>query len=233
MKRIIMKKIVILVCFTVFYSVNINSQTIEKPNYGLKSHETLEITRFENKASRTTVYLTVENKIAGGYFCADKNTFIIYPDGTRSKLISSNGIPVCPDSYKFKSVGEKLSFELTFPALKQNIQWIDLVEDCQDNCFSFYGLCLNNTLNKKIDEASFLAENNEAAKALISFTDLAGSAEIKNSGMEGLIYVSIIKLAKETGDTTKASEWYSKLKSSNISRKELYLKNLNAQGIIY
>jgi hypothetical protein len=233
MKNIIMKKFAILVCFTMLYLTNVKSQTIEKPNYGLKSHETLEITGIENTPSHTTIYLTVENKITGGYFCADKNIFILYPDGSRSKLLSSKGIPVCPDSHKFKSVGEKLSFELTFASLKANTKWIDLVEDCQDNCFSFYGLCLNNMLNKKIDEASYLAENNEPAKALLSFTDLAGSAEIKNSGMEGLIYVSIIKLAKETGNITKASEWYSKLKSSNISRKELYLKNLNVQGIVF
>jgi hypothetical protein len=233
MKKITMKKIAILACFTVLCSASVKSQTIEKPNYGLKSHETLEITRIENTQSHSTIYFTVENKITGGYFCADKNIFIVYPDGTRSKLISSKGIPVCPDSYKFKTVGEKLSFELTFPALKQNTKWIDLVEDCQDNCFSFYGLCLNNILNKKIDEASSLAENNEPSKALLSFTDLAGSAENRNSGMEGLVYVSIIKLAKETGDIAKASDWYSKLKSSNIPRKDLYLKNLNGQGILY
>lgn len=233
MNVIIMKDIALLVCIAVLYTTSVKSQTIEKPNFGLKSHETLEITRIENSPSRTTIYFTVENKITGGYFCADKNIFLIYPDGTRSRLISSKGIPVCPDSYKFKTVGEKLSFQLTFTSIKPNTQWIDLVEDCQDNCFSFYGLCLNNILNKKIDDASYLAENNEPAKALLSFTDLAGSAEIRNSGMEGLIYVSIIKLAKETGDIAKASDWYSILKSSSLPRKELYLKNLNAQGIVY
>ena len=228
-----MKNLALLVCMAVLYTTSVKSQTTENPNYGLKSHETLEITRIGNSPSLTTVYFTVENKITGGYFCADKNIFLIYPDGTKSRLVSSNGIPICPDSYKFKMVGEKLSFELTFPALKQNIHWIDIIEDCSDNCFSFYGVCLDKDLNKAIDDASDLAERNEMAKALISFTDIAATIESMNSGMSGLIYVSIIRLAKETGDKTKAAEWYMKLKSSSIPRKDLYLKNLNAQGIIY
>ena len=228
-----MKKIGIIFCLAIFYLVQVKSQTIENPNYGLKSHETLEITRIENTPSHTTIYLTVENKINGGYFCADKNIYIIYPDGRKSKLISSKGIPVCPDSYKFKAVGEKLSFELTFSSLKPNTQWIDLVEDCNENCFSFYGVCLNKTLNSKIDEATRLAENNEPAKALISFSELAASMDNLNSGMDGLIYVSIVKLAKETGNEPKAAQWYQKLKSSSVPRKELYLKHLNAIGIVY
>lgn len=228
-----MKKIGIIICLTIIYVTQLKSQTIEKPNFGLKSHETLEITRIENTSSRTIIYLTVENRIAGGNFCADKNIYIIYPDGKKSKLISSKGIPVCPESYKFKTVGEKLSFELTFSSLTPNTQWIDLLEDCNEDCFSFYGICLNKNLNSKIDEAASLAEKNEPSKALVSFSELGSSMDNLNSGMGGLIYVSIIKLAKETGDKTKAAEWYTKLKSSNIPKKELYIKNLNAQGIIY
>ena len=94
-------------------------------------------------------------------------------------------------------------------------------------------LCLDNDLNKKIDDASSLAENNEPAKALISFINIADTIEGKNSGIEGLIYINIIKLAKETGNTAKASEWYSKLKMSGIPRGGAYIKHLNSQGIIY
>src|ERR1035437_8059251 len=145
------------------------SQTSLKPNYALKSLETLEITKVVTTAQKTIISLTVENRITGGYFCADKNIFIIYPDGTRSRLISSKGIAVCPETYKFKTIGQKLNFELTFPPLKPGTQWFDLVEDCTENCFSFYGVCLNNDLNKMIDDASVFAENGEPAKASISF----------------------------------------------------------------
>jgi hypothetical protein len=212
---------------------NINSQTCNHPNIGLKSHETLEIPKVEITRQETVIYLSIENRIPEGYFCADKNIFIIYPDGTRSRLTSSKGIPVCPEAYKFKTIGEKLYFELTFPPLKQDIQWIDLIEDCSENCFSFYGVCLDNNLNKKIDEASGFAENKAPAKALMSFIKIANTIDSKNSGIEGMIYINIIKLSKETGNIPKAAEWYSKLKLSGVPRYELYIKHLNSQGIIY
>lgn len=227
-----MKMMLSALLFSAIGVINIYSQTVNHPNSGLKSHETLEISKIVITAQKTVIFLTVENRITGGYFCADKNIFIIYPDGTRSKLTSSNGIPVCPNSYKFKTIGEKLSFELTFPPLRNNTQWIDLIEDCTENCFSFYGVCLNNELNKKIEDASVLAENKEPVKALMEFIKMAETFD-NNSGIEGLIYLNIIQLAKETGNIPKANEWYNKLKSSVTPRKELYIKHLNSQGIIY
>ena len=219
--------------FLVTCFVKINSQSFNHPNIGLKSHETLEISKVEISPQNTLIFLSVENRITGGYFCADKNISIIYPDGTRSRLTSSKGIPVCPETYKFNTIGEKLNFELTFPPLKQDTQWIDLVEDCSDNCFSFFGICLNSYLNKQIDDASVFAEKDEPAEALMNFIKIAGTIDSKNSGIEGLIFINIIKLSKETSNISKAAEWYSKLKLSDIPRNELYIKHLNSQGIIY
>jgi hypothetical protein len=227
------KSIISILFFSMTGTVYINSQTCVNPNFGLRSHETLEISKVVTSAQKTVIFLSVENRITGGYFCADKNIYIIYPDGTRSKLISSTGIPVCPETYKFKAAGEKLSFELTFPPLKQDIQWIDIVEDCTENCFSFYGVCLNSDLNKKIDNASVLAENEEPAKALIEFFKIGNSLEKSESGITGLIYINIIKLAKETGNISQAAWYYTKLKSSDIPGSELYIKHLNSQGIIF
>ena len=228
-----MKTVISVIAFHGIILTNIFSQTFIQPNIGLKSHETLEIAKIDLTVQKTLIFLSVENRIADGYFCADKNIFILYPDGTRSKLTTSKGIPVCPDSYKFKTIGEKLNFELTFPPLKPGTQWIDLIEDCSDNCFSFFGVCLNTNLNKRIDEASVLAENEKPAEALMDFIKIAGTIDSKNSGIEGLIFIDIIKLAKETNNMQKASEWYSKLKLSAIPRNELYIKHLNSQGIIY
>jgi hypothetical protein len=213
--------------------VNIQSQTYNQPNVALKSHETLEISKIEINVHNTSIYLSIENRIAGGNFCADRNIYLICPDGSRQKLTRANNIPVCPDSYIFKSIGEKLQFTLEFPPIKPGTKWIDLIEECTDYCFSFYGVCLDTDLNKKIDDASSLAENNEPAKAMISFIKIADNIESKKSGIEGLIYINIIKLAKETGNITKAAEWYSKLKMSGIPRSEAYIKHINSQGIIY
>ena len=211
----------------------LQSQTFINPNYSLKSHPTLNIIKVEAKPEATFFYLSIENRIADGSFCADKNIYIVYPDGGKSKLESSSGIPVCPDAYKFKTVGERLEFVLTFPPLKKGTEWIDLVEDCSDNCFSFYGVTLNNELNKRIDDAFALAENEEPAKAMVRFLTLVEEIDENNQGIEGLLYVSIIKLAKETGDDAKAEEWYKKLKTSGAPRLSQYIKFLNDQGIKY
>lgn len=232
---LLMKIKIILIVLFIFITgvVKIYAQTYNQPNIGLKSHETLEISKVELTEHKTLIYLSVENHIIGGNFCADKNIFIIYPDGTRSKLISSSGIPVCPDTYRFKTIGEKLDFVLKFPPLKLGTDWIDLIEDCSENCFSFYGVTLDNDLNNKIDDAFTLVENKEPAKALVNFIKIADSIDNKNLGIEGLIYINIIRLAKETGNTVKAAEWYNRLKSSGIPRSELCIKNLNSQGIVY
>src|SRR5664279_1796392 len=142
-----MKKIGLTISLIALCGIFVQAQTISQPNYGLKSHETLEISKIELNPQKTVIYLNIENMIKDGFFCADKNIVTIYKDGTRSKMISSKGIPNCPDTYKFKSIGEKLNFELTFPPLKPGTQTIDIVEDCTDNCFSFYGVCLNSNLN--------------------------------------------------------------------------------------
>lgn len=209
------------------------SQAFIKPNYGLKSHETLIINKIEVTTKSTTFFLSIENRKQGGTFCADKNIYLIYPDGTRSKLVTAAGIPVCPEAHKFGSIGESLDFTLSFPPLKQNTSWVDLVEECQENCFSFYGIVLDNDLNQKIDNIFSLAENEEPVKALISFIDLVDETDSKNLGVEGLLYVNIIKLAIETGNQTQASQWYKKLKSSGAPRVEQYIKFLNDQGIRY
>jgi hypothetical protein len=216
-----------------FLASALHSQTIIQPNYGLKSHETLTINRIETNDKNSVFYLTVENRIDGGTFCADKNIYIIYPDGTRSRMVSSYGIPVCPDTHIFVNAGEKLSFSLIFPPLRTGTEWIDLIEDCNDNCFSFYGITLNDELNGKIDEAFVLHENQEPVKAMMSFIKIIDETDTRNLGSEGLLYMSIIQLAKETGNNGKAAEWYNRMKTSGAPRLQQYVKQLNDQGIRY
>lgn len=216
-----------------FFLGFISGQSFIQPNYGLKSHETLMINKIEATSKALTVYFSVTNKIESGNFCADKNIFIIYPDGTRTKLVSASGIPVCPDVYKFNEPGESLDFVLAFPPLKQGTKWVDLIEDCADNCFSFYGITLDNDLNKRIETAFSLADNGEPVKGMINLMNIVNETDKLNLGIEGLLYASVIKLAEETGNRTRAAEWYKKLKTSEAPRTSRYLKYLNDLGIEY
>ncbi len=209
------------------------SQTYNRPAIGLKSHETMEILKVDLTSNMTILYLSIENKIDGGTFCADKNIFVVYPDGTRIKLMKSEGIPQCPDSYKFKREGEKLNFTLIFPSLRPGTGWIDLVEECSDNCFWVYGLTLNNELNFKLDEAFKQASEGIPADNMLLFKNLLDNIDSKNFGIEGLLYINIINAAIEGGDRVNASTWYKKLISSGAPRLDQYIRYLNDQGIKY
>lgn len=220
--------LLLLIKTSLFYS-----QTIIAPNYALKSHETLFVNKIDVSREKTVVHLTIENRITGGQFCADKNIFIINPDGTRSKLTASAGIPVCPDAHNFKAIGEKLDFILTFPPLKTGTDCIDLIEECNNNCFSFYGIILENEVNKLIDGAIMSAENGEPVKALVALIKLAEISDNKDPGIKGLLYINIIKLSRETGNSVKASEWYKKLTLSKMPEAFRYIEFLNNQGIKY
>jgi hypothetical protein len=227
------KRIIPLILFPVILTASSAGQVIEQPNYALKSHETLEIRKIERTSVATVFHMSVENRITGGYFCADNNTYIVYPDGRRVKLDSSNGIPVCPDVYRFKLKGERLDFSLTFPPLQEEHGSIDLIEDCTDNCFTFYGIISDPDLNSAIEEAFALNARGESAKALDSFIGMAEAAEREKRMISGLFYINIIKLAEQTGKKVLASEWYGKLVSSGIPRLGMIVRHLNSLGIKY
>jgi hypothetical protein len=221
----------ILAIVLLFLAIEVSSaQTVGIPNYAMKSHETLEISKIDAGSDKTIVYLNIENRIDGGNFCADRNIYITDPTGAKLRLTKAVGIPVCPDSYKFKKTGEKLHFSLEFPPLKPGCNWIDITEECSNNCFSFYGVVLNSEINRKIDDAISLAENNEPSKALSALINIADDAERRGEEMGGVLYIYIIKLARETGSTVKAAEWYRRLESSALSGLPLYLKHLNSSS---
>jgi hypothetical protein len=226
------KKILIMALFLGILKIYSFSQIITQPNFALKSPETLKIFKVEITPSKTIVSLSVENqRTEGGNFCADRNIYIIYPGGKRSKLLSSSGIPICPDTYRFKYVGEKLDFTLSFPPIESGTEWVDLIEECNENCFFFYGISLDRNLNRQIDAAFSLAEGDEPEKALVSFISLVEQTDSKNLGTEGLLYINIITLAKETGNTMKEKEWYNRFLSSDAPRLSQYIKYLNDKGI--
>ena len=229
-----MKRTILILTFLATCALNTYSQTYNQPNSALKSHETLEITKVEIGHGATTVFLSVENKRSeGGSFCADKKIYIIYPDGSRLKLTKANNIPVCPETYNFKSVGEKLQFTLEFPSLKPGTKWFDLIEDCTSNCFWFYGVTLDNELNKKLDEAFDLASKGLPADNINLFKNILDGIDNQDLGIEGLLYINIINAAIENADKVGAALWYKRMASSHAPRLNQYLKYLNDRGIKY
>jgi hypothetical protein len=229
-----MKRTILILIFLATCALNAYPQTYNQPNSALKSHETLEITKVEIGTGATTIFLSVENKRSeGGSFCADKKIYIIYPDGSRMNLIKANNIPVCPDTYNFKSVGEKLQFTLEFPPLKPGTKWFDLIEDCNSNCFWFYGVTLDNELNKKLDDAFDLASKRQPADNINLFKNILDTIDNQDLGIEGLLYINIINAAVDNADKVGAAVWYKRMAASKAPRLNQYLKYLNDRGIKY
>lgn len=211
--------------------LSLDSQSLIQPNYGLKSHETLEISKIEINGKNTLIYMSIENRIYGGSFCADKNIYLIYPDESRTKLISAKGIPACPDTYKFRAPGEKLDFVLLFPPLKSGTEWVDLVEECSENCFSFYGITLDNDLNKLLNSVFEKASKGKPSDNIFLFSSVLDSIGSLNPGIEGSLYINLINSAIEAGDKTSAGVWYRRLASSGAPRLDQYLEYLNNKDI--
>lgn len=210
----------------------IDSQVISKPNTSIKSHETLDITSIEFVSGKTILNMMVENRIKGGSFCADRNIFITDPAGNRLKLIRAVNIPVCPDAYKFRSEGERLSFSLEFPPLAPGTEWFDIVEECSDNCFWIYGVTLDLRLNAELDEA-FAADMPSPEEHALLFRKILEEVDSRNLGIEGLLYLNIINSESEVNDKIEAATWYRRFLSSGAPRLNLYIKYLNDKGIKY
>lgn len=209
------------------------AQIFDQPAVGLKSVQTMEVLKVESSSDKTVVYLSVENRIKGGTFCADRNIFIICPDGTKLKLLKASGIPQCPDTYRFRKEGEILEFSLVFPPLGRGTYWIDLIEECNENCFSVYGILLNNEFSRKIDAALSYVDRGQTDSAIGAYTKLIAEAGTDNAGIAGSLYSDLISLLYGKGYTASAADYYRRLAASDLPHKELYLGNLNFRGIRY
>jgi hypothetical protein len=211
----------------------ISGQAVSLPNSSIKSHPTLTVNSIEASATQTAIYLQVENKREGGTFCADRNIYIRYPDGTRVKALRSEGIPVCPDTHRFRSVGEKLNFIIYFPPLRKDIRWFDLIEDCTDNCFWFLGLVSDNSINTSLNALFEKASEQKPEDNINLFRKYLEETDSQNLGTEGLIYINIITSSIEAGDNPGAALWYNRLVKSDAHAVKEHVKFLNDSGIRY
>ncbi len=226
-----MRRLVFLALLTLSGPGTMFSQVFISPQPGMKSHPTLDILKVEAGPESTVIYFTIENRIPEGSFCIDENTFIVYPDGSRMKARTISGIPVCPDVHRFLSSGEKLNFNLTFPPLKTGTGWIDIVEDCDQDCVWFYGLILDNELNNRLEQTFSAASVSAPEENIKVFSSILENIGSKNMGIAGLLYINIINAAIETGNSDEAATWYMRLSLSNIPHVQHYLKYLNDTGI--
>ncbi len=212
--------------------VPLAGQSVERPNYGLKSPLTAEMVRVDFNSDATVVWLTITSDINNAWFCLERETYLIGPDGVKVKVTDVKGLPWCPRTYKFKRPGETLSVALTFPATGM-LTWFSLVEECMGGCLSFIGVVTDHTLNGRLNEAYALtaAGNNMAAYRI--YEGLIDEGATSGMGIEGAIYSALITLDHKMGRRQTARKWYDRMMTADIHNLKLYLENLRMQGVDY
>jgi len=219
--------------FSLLFLLALNSvaQIYKNPIAGKISHPELKITKIEITDSSTIVSLQITNKLSsGGWFCADKNIYLKNTNGLEIyNLVNSENIPVCPEKHEFAYSGEVLEFKLYFEKIAENIQFIDLIENCSNACFSFNGIILDNTHNEKIrifEKGFEFYQNNEPEKANSYFEKVLEGDITIQSQIYGLSYYYLIVTYMKQGFNEKAQELYNKLLESDIEDKATFIKEL-------
>ncbi|MBU8892003.1 MAG: DUF4919 domain-containing protein [Bacteroidales bacterium] len=229
-----MKNRILIFFLFILFSTITYSQVFENPIAAKQSHPKLEINRIEITDSSTIISLKVTNKRnQGGWFCADESIHIKNSIGTEVyELVKSENIPTCPDQHEFAYTGEVLEFNLYFEKISDTIKFIDLIENCDNACFSFHRIILNNEHNEKIrafENGFDLYQKNEFEKSTPYFEKVLDGNVIIQSQINGLAYYYLILIYKNIGDTEKVNIWYKKLLNSDIQDKETFIKELEGK----
>ncbi|MEE4214252.1 MAG: hypothetical protein V2I34_04250 [Bacteroidales bacterium] len=206
------------------------AQEIVKPNYGLKNPETIEVVRVRISADQTLVDMSIQNRVRGGYFCIDENTFIESAGGENLKLEKVSGLPLCPDMHEFSSVGEKVYFTLVFDKLPEDTPWFDIVEYCSDNCFSILALNMDEKINERINAAFSAMDRLDPVEAIRIFRDMLPGMQASGHGLTGSVYLNLVELLAANNRDDELQKLVSGFKASPMPHKERYLEILRAMG---
>jgi tetratricopeptide (TPR) repeat protein len=220
-------------CFSLFSAAQ---KIIEFPEVAEQSHQELSIVKISLYNDSTVFDLSVENKLdQGGWFCADKNISMeISSDHKRYTLVNSLGIPTCPSVHNFKRSGEKLNFSLVFQGIPLGTKLLNLTENCDNSCFFFHEIILDEKLNRDIklyNRGTELYKANNSADALACFRKVVEQLPASPTHVYGYAYFNLIKIYHARGDKTNVRYWYDQLEKSNLPDKQYFIDSLQKDGI--
>ncbi len=231
-----MRKIVLIAFILANFLPRVNGQyrVVENPAIVQQSHPELKIEKISFYTDSIVVRFFILNKLSeGGWFCADRNTYIEDPDSfKRLRAIGKSGIPWCPSAHGFTEVGEKLHFSLTFPPVPGDPETLNIIEVCEKSCFELRGIILSKKLNHDLrlfDEAMrFYAENNHA-KALVLFGEIVEEIPPKPTHVYGYSFYNLARICWEIGERETAKEWMRQLELSGLPNSQYFLRNLEQE----
>jgi TolA-binding protein len=229
------KKAFLMLIILIFLNVSANSQVFEMPNAEMKSHEELTITLIQINADFTIIHLKNQNMLErDAWACVDPRTVIQTSDKIQHSLIRAENIPLCPATHQFDSIGEILEFALYFPAIDPGKGRIDLVEVCDQSCFFFQGIILDNRLNHDIyayDEAYELYLKKEFKAAMKIFSEIVEDIPNNPTHIYGFSYYYLVLISNEMEDNNGADEWFEKLKISGLPDANTIIRRIEELGI--
>lgn len=212
--------VVLFVCGAVFSGI---AQNVLNPNYAEASHPLVvkQITRTTNSL---VFELALTNQIEKGYFCADKSVSISNKTTAfQANMLRSEGIPTCPDVHRFAQVGEVLNFQLTFPAVNKKLVYINLKENCNDNCFQVQGIVLDPRLNTEIDLAHRYFEEGKTDLAVGIYRKIVTE---RSDYPFAISYFNLIHFLVKQQNFTEAKQWYEQLKATHFPDTQSTLSRL-------
>ncbi len=224
-----MKQVLFIIALA-FFTVAAASQTVLKPNYGLKSPRSAELVKVSFSEGSTVVQVSITSEIDNAWFCIDRKTYLVRPDGTRLRLTDLQGLPYCPATHRFSKPGEKVTVTMTFPSTGV-MPWFSLIEECGEGCLSFRGVVTDSDLNRRLDEAYALVDKGEEAAAYNIFEQLLLESDSLNTGIEGALFTTLVTLDHKSGRTVAARRWYERMLTSGAPDLGLYLESLRVQGV--
>ena len=227
-----MHKLISIIIITVFTVSIVNSQIIDNPVVNVKSHPTLNIEKISKTESTTVFHMNIKNELAqDGRFCVDNKVFLSIPGkNIKFDMIRSEGIENCPEMHEFTKVGESLSFKLIFPNISDTIIELDLVEDCNEDCFYIRGINLDQIFNKEVhdfDTGVIFYRDNNVEKALSYFKEIVESSKYKKSKHYAYSMYILPVIYQKLGKRSLANKTYQDLVDSDIIDKEYFINKLN------
>lgn len=127
------------------------SQTIVSPTYSRRDNISLRINEVERTTQYTIIKGVYENVMHYSWACINNTTYL--RDSKSGKkygtIIKSEGLPVSPAKYQFTKENESISFKFYFPAISDDIEMVDMIEDVTStSAFNFYGVAIKDTVNR-------------------------------------------------------------------------------------
>ncbi|MCB8964985.1 MAG: hypothetical protein H6536_08110 [Bacteroidales bacterium] len=234
-----MRNLFFLLVLLLAFAVSAHCQVkVVSPFAAEQSHLELNIDTITFFDDSTVFRLTVENKLdKGGWFCADRSIYVEIPGtGARFYLQKSRSIPTCPNAHSFSRKGERLSFALVFAALPKNLRTINLVEDCNNACFSFKGVILDAKLNADIRTYNQGMEHytgNRLPDAIACFTKVVTSIPANPIHVYGYSFYHLVVIHQNLKDSARADYWLKRLEQSELPDKQYFIDAVrkNKQGL--